>query len=638
MKQFLLRFEKIVTKLLLSLFVLSQVLVFAPEQTQAALGGDNIVISEVQIAGATSDDEFVELYNPTATSITMSGWRLTRKNSSGTEANLVLTLSGTVPSRGYFLIGHGTGYSQSTTTPLDATYSAASNALTNNYTVLLYSDAGSTLVDKVGFGSALDSETSVFASNPTSGQSIERKLGGINGNAQDTDNNSTDFTLRTVSNPQNSLSATTPTAPGIPQNLVATCADMSVLLDWNDVVEASDYAVYVNGVVQATKPTLSVYTVTGLTNGTEYSFQVSARNAFGTEGTLSAITTATPCAPVIVPVTPLSGRGTYSKNSATGILFGQGNVSAAVSSVGGLNVGESPATIRFERPNSPLSETALISSGSGTWQAQNPFVVTQSTGNQDGLVTVTVTTTGLRSFVIDSFSVDTTVAAPTATVTNRCRGAEDSFVAQTEGDVIQVLVYKHSNLESAHLVAYAPVTAGKTTEVYSGDDMFPTLYLVAKDGVGNQSAATAIAFDHSLTAQASACQVVKTVASVRPIVPVRIPVAHAAEKETAVLSAALTVAETKDGAAGEQAKTSEKDKNDEPVATTEVKDRSSLIITIAIILIIAGIAIAAYSWYQGDNEPEEPKVEEMPKKVSAARSTGAKKSRKTNSKNRKTRW
>ncbi len=184
----------------------------------------HVVISQVQIAGDGADpsnDEFVELYNPTNSPVVMAGWRLTRKNSTGTQANLVADLSGIIPARGYFLIGHGTGYNGSL--PLDIVYSAPSNTLTNNFTVLLYSDAGITLVDRVGFGTAVDFETAA-TSNPSSNSSIVRKAnssstdvtmgtGGLDefgGNGEDSDNNLADFVTFTVSNPRNSSSPSAP--------------------------------------------------------------------------------------------------------------------------------------------------------------------------------------------------------------------------------------------------------------------------------------------------------------------------------------------------------------------------------------------------------------------------------------------
>lgn len=210
------------------IFTFSFLLLLSSQFTHPALSdtADHVVISEIQIAGDGPDpasDEFVELYNPTDSPIVLDGWRLRRKNSSGTEATLVLTLNGTIPAHGYFLIGHGTGYNG--TTPLDQIYSAPSNALTNNYTVLLYSDAGTTLIDKVGMGTAVDNETSDTA-NPAANSSVERKASSTStsetmtgseatfGNGEDTDNNSNDFVTRTTSDPQNSSSSTeAPPAP-----------------------------------------------------------------------------------------------------------------------------------------------------------------------------------------------------------------------------------------------------------------------------------------------------------------------------------------------------------------------------------------------------------------------------------------
>lgn len=209
--------------LLSILFLLVYLLLFKTKIVLSA--ATHVVISEIQVSGDGGDpgnDEFVELYNPTGVDVVMSGWKLTRKNSSGTEANLILSLNGTVPSHGYFLVGHGTGYNGSVS--LDASYSAPSNALTNNYTVLLYSDNQVTLVDKVGFGSAQDSETSPFSENPVGGGSIERKASSSSssvtmgssgseeksGNGEDSENNSNDFVTRAISDPQNSSSLVEP--------------------------------------------------------------------------------------------------------------------------------------------------------------------------------------------------------------------------------------------------------------------------------------------------------------------------------------------------------------------------------------------------------------------------------------------
>lgn len=207
---------------LLSAFVSLTVTASMRQATQVASAtASQIVISEIKKGGESARDEFVELYNPTGQSISLEGWRLTRKTAAGTsESNLVASMSGSIVPGGYFLITHP----ENTSIQADLVYSAASQSVTDNNTILLYSDAGDTLVDKVGMGEATDSETSP-AANPADGQSIERKANtsstvesmtngdDINtGNGEDTDNNSSDFILRTTAQPQNTQS--TPEASG----------------------------------------------------------------------------------------------------------------------------------------------------------------------------------------------------------------------------------------------------------------------------------------------------------------------------------------------------------------------------------------------------------------------------------------
>jgi hypothetical protein len=120
-----------------------------------------------------------------------------------------------------------TGYTGSV--PLDKVYSAPSNALTNNYSVRLYSDTN-TLLDKVGYGTSLDSETLPFSINPSVGQSIRRI------NNQDTDNNSTDFELLAISYPRNSnyiLPTASPANSPKPTILAATSSPLPTIESTN---------------------------------------------------------------------------------------------------------------------------------------------------------------------------------------------------------------------------------------------------------------------------------------------------------------------------------------------------------------------------------------------------------------------
>jgi hypothetical protein len=181
---------------------------------------NHIVISEIQAAGTVANDEFVELYNPTNDPVSIGGWRLTKKTAAGTQSTLTASLSGSIKPHGFLLIAHP---SYTGSTSADLLYSSTSSGIAANNTVLLYSDAGTTLVDKVGMGTATDVEASAAANPPTSG-SVERKanttatavsmaIGGTDefaGNAEDTDHNDTNFIVRTTSQPQNSSSTVEP--------------------------------------------------------------------------------------------------------------------------------------------------------------------------------------------------------------------------------------------------------------------------------------------------------------------------------------------------------------------------------------------------------------------------------------------
>jgi len=180
----------------------------------------HVVISEVQIAGTSTQDEFVELYNPTSAPVNLADWRLARKTSSGTESNLLTSFPAvSIPARGFLLIASAEYDTMAHEMILpDVLYSTSQRLATDN-TVILYSDAGVSVVDKVAMGAATDRE-GIAAPNPVTNGSIERKArsssapstlvdGGIDafaGNGFDTDNNANDFVAQNDSQPQNSLS------------------------------------------------------------------------------------------------------------------------------------------------------------------------------------------------------------------------------------------------------------------------------------------------------------------------------------------------------------------------------------------------------------------------------------------------
>ncbi len=60
---------------------------------------DHVLISAVQIAGASSSNDFAKLYNPTGVAVDMSGWKLHKKSATGTDYSLKEFPTGSVISR-----------------------------------------------------------------------------------------------------------------------------------------------------------------------------------------------------------------------------------------------------------------------------------------------------------------------------------------------------------------------------------------------------------------------------------------------------------------------------------------------------------------------------------------------------------
>jgi hypothetical protein len=173
----------------------------------------HIVISELETGtSASAGQEFVELYNPTAASVALSGWTLEYKaaTSTDTASNWVKhgTLSGTIGPYGFYLVAP-----KSYLALADADWSATLAGSGGN---LRLKDGSGTVVDQLGYGaSANAAEGGAPALAPAADQSLERlpgRLDELGGNGVDTDNNAADFILRNDPQPQSTLSL--PELPG----------------------------------------------------------------------------------------------------------------------------------------------------------------------------------------------------------------------------------------------------------------------------------------------------------------------------------------------------------------------------------------------------------------------------------------
>jgi hypothetical protein len=194
------------------------------ENSIAAEGGDNddiisplanyVVISEI-MAGkdGSSEDEFIELYNPTDQSVILDGWELRKRVvSSGNEVNLLdsSAFTGAIAPKGFFLIGHANygGAKQP-----DLRYSVSADLAYSDNAVVLYNADHET-------GSIVDE---VIYNEIEKNKSIERKAwrGGVCvsasseegeflGNGCDNNDFTIAFSSRSAPNPQNTNSLLEP--------------------------------------------------------------------------------------------------------------------------------------------------------------------------------------------------------------------------------------------------------------------------------------------------------------------------------------------------------------------------------------------------------------------------------------------
>ncbi len=180
-----------------------------------AVSPGDVVISEFRTRGpVNASDEFVELYNPKNAPVDISGLLIRGSNNSGSVGNRfeipsIPTPTILQPGQYYLIVGSSYGGS----TPGESGAVLTTGTTDDGGFALTLAD-GITMIDQVGMstGSAYKEGNPLTPLSGSADQSYERKGGGCT----DTGDNSSDFVLRTSSNPQNTNST------------IALCTDFSL--------------------------------------------------------------------------------------------------------------------------------------------------------------------------------------------------------------------------------------------------------------------------------------------------------------------------------------------------------------------------------------------------------------------------
>lgn len=223
---------------------------------------NHLVINELQISGGAghTTDDFIELYNPTASPIDLQGMRLVKRAAASTSDTTIKSWTGStiIPSHGYYLWANS-NYSTIPTQPNATT----SQSLANNNSVALRrgpADTG-TVLDSVAWGSAQNGlvEGQAFPANPPAKQSLARKIGN-DSVPQDTNNNADDFYIVAAPTPQatKTLAPTTPLTN--PKNLPAEISAEPRPLSIGELSQAAAGEI-VSTAGQVTKLTKTTFTL-----------------------------------------------------------------------------------------------------------------------------------------------------------------------------------------------------------------------------------------------------------------------------------------------------------------------------------------------------------------------------------------
>ena len=173
----------------------------------------HLVISQIYTAGGNSNatyiTKYVELYNPTSSSISINGWALTYVSQAAGVITDIILGNAIIPSGSYYLIAGQTGTTGSVL-PItaDQTFSLLSpsqsdgSLVLHNSTTSLTGPSDTTIVDILGWGNITSGyKEGTTHTTGTNTNSLFRK----NNGCTDTNDNNSDF-ISAIASPRNSSS------------------------------------------------------------------------------------------------------------------------------------------------------------------------------------------------------------------------------------------------------------------------------------------------------------------------------------------------------------------------------------------------------------------------------------------------
>jgi hypothetical protein len=194
---------------------------------------NHLVISQICGEGPTVNDDYVEIYNPTSSPISVTDHRIFYRNTANvTSWTNQIQLTGTVPAHGWFLVAHSLGMYPGDVKSNNTNFGADGGQMMlwkgTSTPPALPTKTDSGYVDLVGYGTAAYREGAAGASSnapaPGTGGASVRKAnpastptsmatGGadaLSGNGTDTDDNGTDFVQLTELKPRTTASTPRP--------------------------------------------------------------------------------------------------------------------------------------------------------------------------------------------------------------------------------------------------------------------------------------------------------------------------------------------------------------------------------------------------------------------------------------------